>query len=199
MGTDDFQLLCAWRAGDKDAGDRLVSRHFDRLYRFFTGEREDVVADLVQRTWVACIQKRHHIPENVAFRAFLLGIARKELLMHLRKHHRGRRALSRIAATDPPSVTTPSGAVAAHEQRRLLSRALRQMPSEARIVLELYYWEDLTLKDIAAILGLRPVAVKSRLHRARERLRASMASANVPLANSDTTLRCLEEIRTSRR
>lgn len=178
---DDFELLRAWRAGDTNAGDRLVARHFDRLYRFFSGYPEDIVADLVQRTWTACVQKRDHMAGGVRFRAFLLGVAHKEQLMYLRKLHRERRALHRASVEEAPP-TTPSALVAEREQQLLLRWALRRISEDARVVLELFYWQELSVDEVAAILGLRAPAVKTRLHRARAQLRDVMAKAGVSMA-----------------
>ena len=64
MSSDrsDLELLEAWRGGDLEAADILVQRHFDRLYRFFHRRVDEGVADLVQRTWAACVEKRDRIP-----------------------------------------------------------------------------------------------------------------------------------------
>ena len=89
----DRELIDAWARGDKRAGDAFVERHFDGLYRFFANHLHAEIADLVQRTFVACIAKREQFPDGVSVRAFLYGIAHKELLMTMRKHAREQQAV----------------------------------------------------------------------------------------------------------
>jgi RNA polymerase sigma-70 factor (ECF subfamily) len=53
---DDPQLLAAWCAGDKQAGAALVERHFASIYRFFRNKVAGEVDDLVQRTFMSCLE-----------------------------------------------------------------------------------------------------------------------------------------------
>ena len=76
---------------------------------------------------------------------------------------------------------SPSEHVALREEQRLLLAALRRLPLDLQITLELYYWEHLPVADIAAVLGVPDGTVKSRLARARDGLRRRIAE----LAASD--------------
>jgi RNA polymerase sigma-70 factor (ECF subfamily) len=191
---DDFALLRAWRSGDTPAGDSLVERHFDRLYRFFRAHVDDGIADLVQRTWTACVEKRDRIPDGVKFRAFLFGVAHKELLMYLRKHYRGQRAMTKVAASEAAPVTTPSQAVAVREQEQLLRWALRRIPMDSRLALELFYWEELSVDEVAGVLEIPSGTVKSRLHRARTQLREAMEAAGAAPEVAESTVQHLEVV-----
>ncbi len=59
-------------------------------------------------------------------------------------------------------------------ERRLLARALRGLPIDYQIALELFYWERLTGPELADALDLTERAVRSRLHRARQALRTQI-------------------------
>ena len=192
MSSDrsDLELLEAWRGGDLEAADVLVQRHFDRLYRFFHRRIDDGVADLVQRTWAACVEKRDHIPDAAGFKPFLFGIARKELLMHLRKHQRGEQALAKLGSGDL-APTSLSQIISAREHTKLLRWALRRIPLESQLVLELFYWEELGVEGVAEVLEIPAGTVKSRLHRARAQLRDEMASAGAAIDLVDTTMHAL--------
>jgi RNA polymerase sigma-70 factor (ECF subfamily) len=188
---DDRELLEAWQGGDKNAGEHLLERHFDSLFRFFRGRVDGDVPELVQRTLTACVEKRDRFPDGVSVKAYLLGIARNELLMYLRKRERGRRALDRVAAA-PVWAESPSHVVAAREEERLVLWALRRLPLEVQLLLELSYWEDLSIAEIASVLEVPHGTVKSRLHRARALLRAEIEAAPHPRDLVTTTLRELE-------
>nr|WP_263430193.1 RNA polymerase sigma factor [Nannocystis pusilla] len=166
--------MTRWRAGDPAAGSALVRRHVATLARFFRGKTGDL-ADIVQQTLTACVQARDRLPEGLEFRAWLLGIARNVLLHDLRR--RGRKPEPELLDDQglaAPSVLSPSRAVAARAERRLLLRALRRLPYDLQWLIELHYWEDLRQDDVAVILEIPPGTVKSRLSRAKRLLRAEI-------------------------
>ena len=72
----DRDLLEAWRDGDAKAGETLFDRHFDRVYRFFQTkvDRQDV-DDLVQQTFMGCVQSRERFRGESQVGTYLLGIA----------------------------------------------------------------------------------------------------------------------------
>lgn len=188
---DDRELLDAWSAGDTRAGETFVERHFDGLYRFFAGHVAHDIADLVQRTFLACIAKRERFPTHVSVRAFLYGIAHKELLMAMRKHAREEQAFQ-AAALQHSRPTSPSAVVASREEERLLAAALPRLPLELQILVQLFYWEELSVAELAEVLELPEGTVKSRLHRAREQLRDEMQSGGAATALVETTMSGLD-------
>jgi RNA polymerase sigma factor (sigma-70 family) len=179
----DPELLEAWRAGEEAAGSELLRRHFDGLFRFFRARFDDGVADLVQRTLLAAVEARDRLPAT-GFRAYLFGIAHKQMLMHWRKASSRRERMALVG--DPPASTggSPSKRVVQSEERRLLLTALRRLPLEMQVLVQLYYWDGLGTAEIAHALEIPAGTVKSRLFRARELLKDSIAA----LAASPTTL-----------
>lgn len=171
--ASDQQLLHAWRAGDRKAGSELFSRHFDAVYRFFRNKVDSGVEDLVQRTFVACVEGRDRFREEASFRTFLFAIAHNLLKVHLRSTARSRRQdFERDSLVDlgagPPSI------VGACEEERLVVHALRTIPIESQVLLELYYWEELTGGELAAFLGVPEDTARSRLRKARSLLREAV-------------------------
>jgi len=172
-GATDAELLDAWAAGDRDCGDTFIERYFDVVYRFFGNKVVHVdVEDLVQQTFVACLEARSRYDARAKFATFLLGIARNQLYTYYRKRRREPSGL--VASSVRDLATSPTGAVARLEDERLLLEALRNVPIEAQVVLELAYLEGLTGDEIAEVLGIARNAVHVRLHRARENLRESL-------------------------
>lgn len=168
----DFELLAAWQAGDKAAGNRLVRRHFSSLYRFFRSKLEDGVEDLTQQTLLALVEGRDRYREDGSFRAYLFGIARRQLLMSLRSRYRSQRVFS-LAETSIQDLggstdNSPSKVVAQHWEQRILLSALRSLPVDFQIVVELHYWEGMTVVEIAEVIEVAEGTVKSRLSRARD-------------------------------
>lgn len=177
--TTDRELLQAWADGDVGCGDALLARHFDVLYRFFRSKLDGPIDDLIQATMLACIETRERYRGDAPFRVFLLGIARNKLLRHFRDSYRAGRVFSPaehsmhdVAAQGSRSMR---GTVARGQERELLLHALRRLPLDLQIALELRYWEELPLADIAAATGTIEGTVKSRLARARKMLAREMA------------------------
>jgi RNA polymerase sigma factor (sigma-70 family) len=179
--VDDRALLQAWRSGDVRAGNELFRRHFKTVYNFFRHKVDTGHKDFVQRTFLGCVESRDRIPDDVAFRAYLLGIAHHQLLRHVRKKERENRAMAAQRTMLPESVRSPSRLVAVRGERKLLLLALRTLALDLQIVVELYYWQEFKVAEIADITDVAPGTVKSRLSRARD----EQLCANTRLATSE--------------
>ncbi|MEM6988988.1 MAG: sigma-70 family RNA polymerase sigma factor [Myxococcota bacterium] len=169
--SDDGALLAAWRGGDLSAGEQLFSKHVDRVSRFFYNKVSEGIDDLVQQTFLACVESADRFRGDSSFRTFLLGVARNMLRRHYEKLGRGREFGDLDAVTAADLSTTPSMAVARVRDQRLLLESLRRIPVDSQIALELYYWEDLNAREIAEVLEVPIGTVKTRLRRAKTLLR----------------------------
>lgn len=167
----DEALLAAWQAGDKAAGDVLVRRYFSLLFRFLKPRVAEHTADLAQRTFLAISQSHERIPGGVSFRAWLLGVARNQLLAFGRASARRSLVVGGAPISGVAGDATPSEVVAHREEQRVLLRGLRTLPIEMQLVIELFYWENMSREEIAAVLSVETNTVKSRLQRAKDRLR----------------------------
>jgi len=181
----DRELLLAWRAGDRGAGDALIRAHFESVCRFFRTKLGDDVEDLIQQTFLDLLAATAEVP-NV--RATLFTIARRRLLDHLRTRYQRdvHELVSSVSVAD--LRTSPSMAVARSEQERLLHAALRQIPIDQQMALELAYWEDLSGAEIAGILDISEHTVRSRLSRARDALREQVVKQARSRAEAQTTM-----------
>jgi RNA polymerase sigma-70 factor (ECF subfamily) len=173
--TEDT-LLEQWRAGDRSAADELLRRCKPMLAAFFRRRTTENVDELVQRTLVACIQSIANFEGRASFKAFLLGIARNQFLMSLR---------SNKPREKPASVSTfpedsPSQLVASKEELRILAAALNATSPPFRQVLKMFYWDDLSVEEIARTLDVPAGTVKSRLGRGRSMIKARIIEAAGP-------------------
>jgi RNA polymerase sigma factor (sigma-70 family) len=188
MDHTDAELLASWRAGDKLAGEQLCRRHAPSIVRFFRNKVSTAVEDLVQQTLLALLEGQERITDPSKLRAYLFGIAHNVLRTHLRELSRGRQideGVSSLAELDPG----PTTALARKREQQLLLLALRRLPIQHQVALELYYWEGLNTVEIAEILGLSDSAMRSRMVRARSLLEAELAQ----LAESEVELRSTVE------
>jgi RNA polymerase sigma factor (sigma-70 family) len=166
---DDYELLTAWRAGDHAAGDQLVRRYYGSIMRFFE-LRTRAAEDLTQRTLLACVEGRERFRGDSTFRAYLFGIARRQLSRHI-EHSARDEELSRFEPMGTGAGTSVSMLVARAQEHQLLLQAMQGLAEEAQTVVALYYWEGLQAKEIADVLEVPTSTVTTRLARAREQLR----------------------------
>ncbi len=192
--SSDAELLAAWRSGDADSGSELVARHFQAVYRFFRRKVDDpdLAKDLTQKTFLTCLEKRDRLRDDLRFKAFVLGIGRNMLLRQLRTFGKQAEREERVGADPTPTATSPSQVVAMREEQRLLLLALRSLPLDLQMTIELHYWEQLTTAEIGEVLEVASGTVKWRLSRARELLRAKIGELASSAALRESTLGNLE-------
>jgi len=143
-------------------------------------------ADAVAETFLVAWRRVAEVPPGEEARLWLYGVAR----LTLANQHRGERRRARLAerlraelATATQPAAQPAGPVL---------RALAGLGDEDRELLLLAGWEELAPKQIARVLGISAVAARSRLHRARRRLRRAMAEVEAEGAarRAATELEC---------
>ncbi|MCH9682910.1 MAG: sigma-70 family RNA polymerase sigma factor [Deltaproteobacteria bacterium] len=171
--TDDG--LHAWARGDQEAGRAFYRRHCARITAFFARKTSTDVPDLVQRSFLKCLEAARGDTPVLNPVGLLLTIARHELYDHLGRLHR--------VAIDPAVSSlhdlgpSPSQQLAEDERQQRLLSAMDRLPLDDQLALELYYWEQLPMAEVARVLEVGRSAALSRVHRARARLRTLLDDA----------------------
>ena len=142
---------------------------------------EDDRRDLVQSTLVQIIRRVGSFRGDSSFSTWLFRVTANEALMLMRTQRRHRSRLvegldledlaSLPAANESASDDRADAAAAQNERDARVRAALEELPAEYRDVVSLHYNQDLGLQEIADRLGATESAIRSRLHRARARLR----------------------------
>ena len=128
----------------------------------------------MQDTLVACIASRDRFRRESSFRTYLFGTARHVLWQHLKKRRRDPDEFDPEASSMHEIGPSPSSALAKKAEHRLLLEGLRRLPLEQQVLLELYHFQELTAIELAAMYEVSEVALRGRLHRAKDRLRTEM-------------------------
>ncbi len=166
----DSELLLAWRGGDKSAGKDLFARHYDAVARFFRNKVGAEAPDLVQKTFLGCLESIERFRGSGSFRSFLFAVAYRQLCKHYRTRSTERDRFDVGSVTAYDVDPTPSRVLAQRQEQRLLLEALRRIPIAYQVVLELHYWEQMSASEIAEALGDPLGTIKSRIRRGRELL-----------------------------
>ncbi|MFT5049226.1 MAG: RNA polymerase sigma-70 factor (ECF subfamily) [Chlamydiales bacterium] len=170
----ELQWVKQAQAGDRTAFDRLVQRHFPRIYSIgfrLVGNHEDA-EDLAQECFVRAWRSLSFFRTDRRFSAWLVRIA-----LHLSHDHhrrRGRRAesvplgeLSELAEPEDRSAAGPAQTSSRRELQRDLARAIEALPATLRVALVLRVLEGLSYDEIAEATGRRPGTVRTQVMKAR--------------------------------
>lgn len=172
--------------------DQMYHENADRMYRFaqrLCGEVEDA-RDLVQETFLNAYRGLAGFRGDAQLSTWLYRIASR-LCLAMRRRRKGEpeRELSLeefIPTSDgelrlqiPAKGVTPEEALQNKELRRAIRQAVQNLPAKYRLVLVLRDMEDLSAKEVGAVMGLNERAVKSRLHRARLFVRQELSARGI--------------------
>jgi RNA polymerase sigma-70 factor (ECF subfamily) len=174
---DDAALVQRTLAGEHDAFTALYERYKSAVYTHAyyrlrsATEAEDALQEVFQRAYL----RLETFAQERPFRAWLLTIATNYCTDMLRR----RLALKRFVQQVPIDVVdfwladtaaNPETSALRDEQRERVRQALRDLPANYREVMVLYYWNDLSYREIADATGLTESTIKTRLFRGREQL-----------------------------
>ena len=160
----------------------LFRRHAPHIQRYVVRRLgQDAADDIVAETFLLAFRQRDsYDPARSDARPWLYGIATNLIGRHRRAEIRLYRALARTGA-DPvtePFTDRVDDRVSADRAGRQLAAALARLSAELRDTILPAAWSDLSYEEIAAALGVPAGTVRSRLSRARSRLRQSLGDVD---------------------
>jgi RNA polymerase sigma-70 factor (ECF subfamily) len=179
QATPDETLIERIAAGDRLAMQVLFARHHVRVYRFVLGlvkdhtAAEDLIGDVFLDVW----RHAHKFEARSAVATWLLAIARYKTLSVLR----GRRAyapLDEAAAVEDPAEG-PEAAVHTKSRGEIIRTCLEALSPEHREIIDLAYYHEKSVDEVAEIVGIPLSTVKTRMFYARRHLAALLAKAGI--------------------
>lgn len=183
----------AWTDGDQRAGNKLFTQYLGDIQAFF---RNKVAArdedDLIQETFLGCVKNAAGFRGDSSFRTYLFRIAYNTFVDYLRKKSRRPDALDLDEISVADIAPGPSTLQTKRHKQALLYAALRAIPANDQVVIELFYWQDITAGQIGEILGVPEPTVRSRLRRAISKLRKEIARQARTPAERDSMLGALD-------
>jgi RNA polymerase sigma-70 factor (ECF subfamily) len=177
----DAELVALVLAGQRDAYEPLVNRHQRLLHRHARGMGldYDTSVDLVQDAFVRAFTMLGECRDPAHFRAWVFRIARNLCLDHLKSIRRLTVPLSHVeGAEDIPR----DGSGIDGDADQTLREALLRLPVPLREAFLLKHDAGYTYEEVAEMTNASPSAVKMRVHRAREALRAFLIEQGITAA-----------------
>jgi RNA polymerase sigma-70 factor (ECF subfamily) len=183
---DDEGLVKLALAGAPQAFRAIMQRHNRRLYRVARGivGNDPDAEDVLQEAYVRAFAHLGEFRREARLSTWLTRIVINEALGRTRRRHelvelshveRAEKGTAQILMFPTVPVSSDPEADAASAQlRRMLERAVDELPPNFRIVFMMRDMEEMSIEETAAQLGISPATVKTRLHRARRMLRQAL-------------------------
>lgn len=163
---EDLPYIDRFVAGDAEAFDVLYQRHYSKVLALATGILldPDESIDATQEIFTLVYRKVNEFDRKSRFTTWLYRVAVNRSIQYARAHSRHKRHLPIHDALEQPAKPTPIADPA-------VRTAMEQLSPDDRAALTLFYWDELSLIEMAESLSCSPNAAKTRLFRARERFR----------------------------
>ena len=175
-GDQEYGLLARAAGGETEAFRKLFEAHHRHMFRFayrLTGA-VDAAEDITQECFLRLIRRPAFDHNRGPLRQYLYGIVRNLV----RQHQKANGREVHWDGTDDdqlPADTAPLDPLASAELIAVVQAAISALPPLQREAIVLCEFEDLSLDEAATVVGADLGTLKSRLHRAREGLRRSLA------------------------
>lgn len=159
------------KKGDKEAFLALIDENRLNIYRVARGilkDKEDI-EDAIQNTIIKSFQKINSLKQDEYFRTWLIKILINECTQILRKG----KSVTYLSENSDTEIYNDS------YENIDLTKAINSLSEELRVTTVLFYFEDMSTKDIAKLLEISDGTVRSRLTRARTKLREIIGEVEI--------------------
>ena len=167
-------------AGDDEGLAEIIRTYRDGLIFYLNGFVNDIhtAEDLAEDVFVKLAVKKPAFREKSSFRTWLYAIGRNEAYTYLRRHKVTYVPLEEIPA-QAAVCDAPETGYFGDEKRRALHKCLSGLKSEYHQVLWLYYFEELPVKEIAAVMKKSAHSVETLLYRARKAVKSALEAEGI--------------------
>jgi len=181
----DEELVDGIRKGNNLAMQVLFARHHMRVYRFILRMVGDaaVAEDLTSEVFVAIWRHAGQFKARSSVSTWLLAIARYKAVAEQRRKYRVESRLKGLPV-DECSAETPESELQAGDRRRIVQKCLTQLSREHRTIIDLVYYHEKSVSEVAKIVGIPSNTVKTRMYYARRKLAELLEHSGVVGASS---------------
>jgi RNA polymerase sigma-70 factor, ECF subfamily len=176
----DEALIALIAVRAKNAMRLLFVRHRVRVFRFLLRlvDNAATAEDLVSETFIEIWRQAGRFEARSKASTWILGIARYKALSSLRQRHPDQLDDSVFELVADP-MDDPETSAQKNKRAALLRDCLQQLPPAQREILDLIYYHEQSVADVARIIGVPENTVKTRAFHARKRVAALMAERGI--------------------
>ena len=181
--TSDAAVIRSIAAADKHAMQILFARHNVRVFRFllrFVGD-ESAAEDLVSEVFLDVWRQAGRFQGRSQVTTWLLAIARNKAVSALQRRSTEELDEDAAAAIEDPH-DNPEATLQNRQKTELLLKCLRQLSAAHREIIDLVYYHEKSIAEVAEIVGIPPNTVKTRVFYARKRIAELMAAQGIDRA-----------------
>lgn len=174
----DSLLVISYKAGDKKAFDLLVRRWHGKLCAHAYNYVKDwtLAKDIAQDTWSSILRKIHMLRDTNSFGSWAMTIASRKALDVVSRHKQRKKDVEKEfweqQTIQDEEDNSKEGKI------KKIKAVMTTLPLEQKMVLRLFYLEEYSLREISKITNASINTVKTRLFRAREKIRNELKSEN---------------------
>ena len=202
MKNNDAQLIQRVLSGDDTAFSVLMKKYQKSVHALAWRKIGDfhIAEDITQDTFLQAYQKLSTLKKPQRFASWLYVIAANYCKMWLRKKRLSTQSLENTNSAQLEKVTYSGYVIEENErttaeaQREVVKKLLAKLQESDRTVITLYYLGGMNYEEISEFLGVSVAAIKSRLHRARQRLKKEEPMIREALGNFQITPNLTENI-----
>ena len=176
----DELLVLRCQDGERDAFTDLAERWQERLWRHarrLSGDPE-LANDAMQEAWMAIVRGIGKLHDPAFFRPWAYRIVTNKCADQVRRVSRRREVTEQMTRESPDDLEVPSVDTDESDEISTLRSAMATLPTDRRTLLALHYLDEVSLSEIAVILGIPEGTVKSRLFNARKALKEALERIN---------------------
>ena len=180
QATSDEVLIGRIAGGDRLAMQVLFARHHVRVYRFVLRLVSDptIAEDMISEVFLDVWRQAGRFEARSAVSTWLLAIARFKALSALRKRTDDELD-DETAEAIPDTADTPEEAVQKKDKSEILRECLKSLSPEHREIVDLVYYHEKSVEEVAEIVGIPENTVKTRMFYARKRLSELLKAAGI--------------------
>lgn len=181
MTESEVDLVKRMQKGDPDAFDQIFQRYQNQMFRMaylISGNYADS-EDIVQEAFVKCYCNCKALKDCSVFQSWLYQILTRTAWRYVKKSRREEPVEEWPEEGGSDRGNLPLDTVLRREEQRRIYGAIGELEMKQRTVIVLYYFNQLSTREISRVMSCREGTVKSRLHTARKKLEQSLKEEEV--------------------
>jgi RNA polymerase sigma-70 factor (ECF subfamily) len=175
--STDTKLIEQYKSGDASVLPILV-RRWHKIFcekAYWVTKNKETAKDIAQDSWLTIMAKIHTLNDVASFRGWAFRIVYCKAIDAINAQNKANRQLH---AMSPVEIDTESKVDNAAFIQKVILRAIQQLPADKQMIIRLFYTDSYSVKEISELLDVPLGTVKSRLFKAREKLKTILKDVN---------------------